>query len=270
MFIPFVGCVLRSWNIVDMGDHYLPNSEKNWGVQLYTNRRDYTTRRNEYALSRRFREISACKLFRKWVTYYCIDFLCMLSKLKKFLYGIWRKISTEIRFWSCILEYTGVDITQHESLRRLYGGGDYFKARLAGFCPSDGEDEPHSVTIPLTGRAVGGEDSENEPDGVGALHRLHASDSDMTHSSSPSTRSTQSTGVLHTFHPVGPPSHSRLTQQCSASAARDAGCPTTAAVAVVHAMPHSVTSRPQCVTRILDGSLHNPRPPDTGQAPLGL
>ena len=160
-----------------------------------------------------------------------------------------------------------MDVAEHESLRRLYGG-DYSKARLAGFYPSDGEEEPHSVTLPLTGGAIGGEDSGNEADGVGALHRLHASDSDMTHSSSPSTRSTQSTGVLHTFHPNGPPSHSRLTASCSASPARDAGCPT-AAVAVVHAMPHSVASRPQCVTHTLDDSLHNPRPPDTGQAPLG-
>ncbi len=164
-------------------------------------------------------------------------------------------------------------MTEHESLRRLYGLGEYSKPRLAtGFYPSDGEDEPHCATMPLAGRGAA-EDSENDADEPGALQRLHAaSDSDVTHSSSPSTRSTQSTGVLHTFHPHGAPppaaaAHSRLSASSPMqdTAAQPPAVPgSTAAVAIVHAMPHSAGQRPHC-----DGALHNPRPPDTGQGPLG-
>ena len=172
------------------------------------------------------------------------------------------------------------------------------RGRLAGFYPSDGEDDPlHSVTLPLTGGASDGLEDENECDSLGGLPggtphragnthraggRLHASDSDMTHSScSPSTRSTQSTGVLHTFHPHGPPPtagavYARLGGSASSSPARslpssDPGPPGSCAVsgpptvAVVHAMPHTSSQTHST-------GLHNPRPPDTGggQAPLGM
>ena len=92
------------------------------------------------------------------------------------------------------------------------------------------------------------------------VHRLH--DSSTGHSS-PSTRSTQSTGILHTFHPNGPPSNPHTPTR---SGSHPPGPGT--AIAVVHAMPHSSSSHPQRFIHSLDGpssisaSHHNTRPPD--------
>lgn len=61
------------------------------------------------------------------------------------------------------------------------------------------DDDERQQTVPLTSDAI--HLAENSDNSITALHRLVNSDCDTEHSSSPGSRSTHSTGLLHTFHP---------------------------------------------------------------------